>query len=67
MKRNVLVTDTRYEGKFVAMASFSDRKVLASGNVAEKVYERACKKGASSPVVIYVPKHNETYILPCLS
>jgi hypothetical protein len=62
MKNNVLIKESRYEGKFVAMASFKDRKVLASGNVAEKVFERARKKGFSSPVIFYVPKQTETNI-----
>ncbi len=51
------LTSDRYAGKYVALISFSDRTVLASGNDPEKVYERAEKKGHKSPLVFFVPKY----------
>lgn len=62
MSTQVLVTDRRYEGKYVAMASFASRKVIASGDNPASVVERAQKKGVTSPVLVFIPKKNVTHI-----
>ena len=63
MKPNVLVKNKKYEGKYVAMPSFNDRKVIASGKDATKVFERASQKGYNTPVILYAPKKDEIFIL----
>ncbi|MDP8236810.1 MAG: DUF5678 domain-containing protein [Candidatus Erginobacter occultus] len=62
MKEQVLVTDQRYRGRYVAVDSFSKGKVVASGKVPEVVARRAEKKGVKSPVIIFVPGENLTHI-----
>ena len=49
----------KYCGKWVAMKSFNDGKVVASGKDALAVLHRAKQKGLSSPVMLYVPTEQE--------
>jgi hypothetical protein len=53
----------RYEGKYVATASFNSKKVIASGNDAGMVYDRAIEKGCKRPIVMYVPDSKMICIL----
>ena len=53
-----LITEDGYEGKYVALVSFSDRRIIASGNDPGKVYEDADKVGYKSPLVFFVPHKN---------
>jgi hypothetical protein len=62
MAGQVLVKEKRYEGKYVAMVSFTDNRVVASGDDPAKVVKLAEKKGVSQPVVLFVPKGNITQI-----
>lgn len=62
METNILVTNKKYSGKHVAMKSFTDKTVVASGNDVEKVYAAAQKKGVADPVMLFVPKKDTTYI-----
>ena len=50
-----LVRNREYMGKFVALRSFSDHTVVASGNDVSGVLSRAAKKGCHSAVVMKVP------------
>ena len=56
MAKKALVNNKKYVGKFVAMVSFNDRSVIASGANPTNVIKRAEKKGFSRPVVIHVPE-----------
>ena len=58
MRPRILVPDKRYAGKYVAMASFNDKRVVASGIKPEGVYQRAEDKGHKNPVVFFVPDRN---------
>lgn len=62
VKPHILITETKYGGKYVAMKSFVDNTVVASGVNAAKVHERAQKKGVADPVMLFVPKQNVSYI-----
>lgn len=55
-------TDKKYQGKYVATATFNESKVLSSGKDPIEVRQKAVEKGVKSPVVVYVPKSTMTYI-----
>jgi len=57
MRTNILIDDgEKYGGKYIAIKSFKDRKVITYGKDAAKVYDEALKKGIKIPVVFFVPK-----------
>jgi hypothetical protein len=63
MKDLVLVRNQgKYSGKYVAMRSFKNKKVIASGTDPLRVYGRAKKLGAKEPVILYVPQKDEVLI-----
>ncbi len=51
----VLVSQKKYMGKIVALRSFSDNTVVASGEDYSDVLTRARAKGVDSPVMVRVP------------
>ncbi len=55
----VLVEDEKYEGRYVAMPSFNDRRVIASGPNRTVVRHEAKQKGYNSPLVTYISKEEE--------
>lgn len=62
MGAKVLVANAKYSGKHVAMKSFEDNTIVASGKNPGKVYVAAQKKGVDNPVMVFVPKKDTTYI-----
>lgn len=60
------ITDTKYAGKYVALASFFDKKVVASGDNPDHVMETAHQKGIDSPILIFVPEQNISHVYLCL-
>lgn len=62
MTAQVLVGNTKFSGKYVAMVSFTDNKVVASGNDPSKVMNNAIKKGHNAPVVMYVPEKAAVFV-----
>jgi hypothetical protein len=52
----------KYGGKYVAMKSFTDKAIVASGKNAIKVYNKAVKRGIKEPVIDYIFSENVTYI-----
>ena len=63
MKIFTLISVKKYEGKYVALRSFSDKKVVASGKKLNDVIERAQKKGIQSPVLIFVPQKDHAHVV----
>jgi hypothetical protein len=53
----VLIVEEGYEGKYVALRSTIDRRVIASGDKPEAVMEKARRGGCSEPVIFYIPEH----------
>lgn len=51
----VLLKDSKYEGRFVAIRDFDDAVVIADGKNPDEAYNKAFKKGVRNPVVFYVP------------
>jgi hypothetical protein len=50
-----IVPDKKMLGKFVALRSFADNTVVASGMDAGRVMQTAQHKGVESPVVMFIP------------
>jgi hypothetical protein len=55
MNAPVLVEDGKYAGRYVALRSFSDNTVVASGRTPVSVLKKARAAGVPRPVVIFVP------------
>ena len=55
-----------YCGQYVAVESFTNRKVIAHGDDLVKVASEAKEKGADDPVVFYVPEKDVAQIYKCL-
>lgn len=62
MQCQTLVSNTKYKGKFVALKSFSENIVVASGISPKAVMARANKKGIECPVIVFVPEKNTTHV-----
>jgi len=62
MPEQILITEEGYEGKYVAMRSISDRTIIASGDDPDAVVKQAHKKGATDPVLFFVPDHDITLV-----
>ncbi len=57
-----LVTESKYQGKYVAFSPSEGKKVIAYGRNAGAVIEKARKKGVDVPAIVFVPKEDVTYI-----
>ncbi|MFH1369849.1 MAG: DUF5678 domain-containing protein [Planctomycetota bacterium] len=62
MRKQVLITEEGYEGKYVAMRSMSDRTIIASGDNPDAVMKQANKQGVTDPVIFFVPDHDITLV-----
>jgi hypothetical protein len=54
MDKFTLIEESGYEGKFVALPSFLNRVVIASGDDPKEVAEKARKAGHEHPVIFFV-------------
>jgi high-affinity K+ transport system ATPase subunit B len=57
-----LIVDKRYQGKFVALRSLTDRTVVAWGDDPSEVGTLAAEKGVEEPIVFYVPQEDVPYV-----
>jgi len=62
MTQHVLVADDKYSGKYVALRSFGDNEVIASGDDPADVLAQARAKGVENAVLFFVPKHEMTLV-----
>ncbi len=62
MSPHTVIDGRRYRGKYVALKSFSDKTVVASGSKPDKVIKIALKGGIKEPVIVYIPKGDT----PCI-
>jgi hypothetical protein len=53
---------SKYYGKYVALASFNNRKIVTYGENPCRVLKKARSKGIENPVIFFVPDPNITYI-----
>ena len=58
----VLVRDEKYEGSYVAFSTYADRDVVAYASTAIETYRKAQKEGVDSPIVVFIPEGDTTYI-----
>ena len=59
---NVLIKSEKYNGKYVAIKSFTDYTVIGEGKEPKEAIEEANKKGYTNPVVIFVPHEDMVQI-----
>lgn len=52
---NTLVKNKKYCGKFVAIKSINDTKILGSGLTPIEAYREAIAKGYQNPTILFVP------------
>lgn len=52
----VLLKTNKYNGKYVAIKSIIDSKVVGSGKNPATALRQASAKGFKDPVLVYVPK-----------
>jgi hypothetical protein len=57
-----LITEKGYEGKYVALASFLDRAVVAHGDDPKAVVKQAHEAGYENPVIFFVPQHDVSLV-----
>lgn len=63
MQANVLLNNgEQYGGKYVALRSFRDKNAISFGDNPLEVYNEAKSKGASDPVIFYVPEKNSIHV-----
>ncbi len=58
----VLVSEKKHAGKYVALESFRSHRVVASGKTPEGVVKLSEKRGVPDPVILFVPKGDMTQI-----
>ena len=59
---NMLNIDSKYEGQYVATASFNDKEVVASGESPARVLQAAKNAGFATPVVFFVPEDDTLFL-----
>ena len=59
-QNQLLVTDSKYEGKYVALGALLNGDVLAAGDDPEDVLAQARAKGAKDPVIVFIPETGVT-------
>lgn len=62
MGPQLLIDSEKYQGKYVALRSYTDNTVVAFGDKPEKVIDAAVEAGTEQPVIVYIPKHDMTYV-----
>ena len=55
-QRRALVTDRKYQGKYVAFSPSEGKKIIASGQNPGVVIQKARKQGVAVPAIVFVPK-----------
>ena len=62
MIEHALITEQGYDGKYVALKSFIDRKVVASGDDPRLVMKQAKKTGYENPVIFFIPQQDVSLV-----
>lgn len=52
---NLLVNTNEYNGRYVALKSFDDHRVVGVGDDPESALKDARAKGVEDPVLVYIP------------
>ena len=62
MYNQILIAEKGYEGKYVALASFLDRAVIAHGDDPKAVMAQARNAGYENPVIFFVPQSDVSLV-----
>ena len=62
MHCQTLVKETKYKGMYVALKSFCDNQVVASGMQPGEVLAQAELQGHKMPVIVFVPEKEMTHV-----
>ena len=62
INKQVLVSEKKYEGKYVAFDASKGKKIVASGRNPGRLIDKVRRMGISVPTIVFVPKHNAAYI-----
>lgn len=60
--QRVLVTDRKYQGKYVAFNPAKGKRVIASGTSVRVAIRKAHEQGVDAPAIVFVPKEDVAYI-----
>ena len=58
----ILVTDKRYQGKYVAFDAQKGKKIVAFGEDVGQVIFKAREQGVDTPAIVFVPKEDTAYV-----
>jgi len=61
----VLFEDENYKGRYVALRSATDKRVVASGDNPLVVKTKAAKEGVTEPLIFFVSERTED-VISCL-
>jgi len=50
-----LITERKYNGRYVAIKDFNDGTVISDGESPQEAYKKAIEKGFGEPVILFVP------------
>ncbi len=60
MEHCLILNSEKYEGKYVATKDAVSREVISSSVNPVDAYNEAVRKGVLSPVLLYIPQHDES-------
>ncbi len=60
MNQCLIMNCEQYEGKYVVTKDSTSREVVSSSFNPVEAYKTAMEKGCVSPVLFYIPQHNES-------
>ena len=60
--KNVLVNESKYTGRYVAVKDFQDDTVISDAETPQEAYEKALERGFGDPVILFVPYKNMVQI-----
>jgi hypothetical protein len=58
----VLFEGENYQGRYVALRSAADKRVVASGDDPQVVKTKATQKGVTDPLIFFVPERTDDVI-----
>ncbi len=61
-EKNILVKVKEYAGKYVALESFKDSRVVSYGMIPKLVMEEARSKGHPEAVIVFIPEDDAVHV-----
>lgn len=60
--QTLVMTDGRLANHYVALTSFSERKIVGKGKTPDEAFEEARKNGVNNPVILFIPEKNQVQV-----